>query len=95
MYSKPNGKWKTDDFLSSHEDPKVNDDLLKWMNKLYGKHGKVTATRGNTHEYLGMTFIFKNGKLKVNMREFPIKFNNEKKVRTPAGVDMFSEDTSK
>jgi hypothetical protein len=56
-----NGKQHTvrfyvDDLMSSHEDPKVNDEFLAWLNKKDGSYGKVKATRGKKHVYLGMTF---------------------------------------
>ncbi len=70
-----NGKLQTvrfhvDDLMSSQVDKKVNDDFLIWLNKKYGEHGDVTATRGITHDYLGMTFEFGNGEVKVNMIEY-------------------------
>ena len=84
-------------------DSKVNNNLLIWMNNKYGKHGAVTETRGKRHDYLGMIFIYKNRKLKIDMKdyikkmlkEFSIKFKSEKKIRTPAETDMFEEDRSK
>jgi hypothetical protein len=84
--------------MSEHVDSKVNDDFRVWLNKLYGKHGEVTATRGPIHEYLGMTFDFsKKGKLTVSMAEymkklvdeFPIKIT--KTAHSPAGEDLFAE----
>jgi hypothetical protein len=30
------GTWHVDDLKSSHVDPKVNDDFLLWLNKIYG-----------------------------------------------------------
>ena len=102
-----NGKQHTvrfhvDDLFTSHEDSKVNDEFLKWLNLKYGEHGEVKATRGSIHEYLGMTLEFEDGELKINMinyvrdmlEEFPIKFKNERAI-SPATADMFSEDVSK
>jgi hypothetical protein len=35
---------------------------------MYGKHGEVTATRGDVHDNLGMRFNFsKEGKIKIDM----------------------------
>jgi len=103
-----NGKQQTirfhvDDVMSSHVDPKVNDEFLDWLNRKYGKYGAVKATRGKVHDYLGMTFEFEGTKVKVNMidyvkemlREFPVKFNKNSIVTSPAGVDLFSPDNSK
>ena len=60
-----NGKQHTirfhvDDLKSSHIDKNVNTKFLKWLNKMYGTHGEVKATRGNIHDYLGMKFDFQN-----------------------------------
>ena len=67
------------------------------MNKKYGQHVEVKATRGNRHDYLGMTFVFKDGKLEVDMvdyvesmlAEFLMKFDGDKTVPHPAAADMF------
>ena len=53
-----NGKQHTirfhvDDILSSHVDPRVNDEFLKWLNKTYGEHGQVKASRGKKHRVFG------------------------------------------
>src|SRR6056300_1439606 len=65
-----NGKQQTirfhvDDLLSSHMDPKVNDEFFEWANKKYGTIKPLKCTRGKVHEYLGMTLDFsKKRKLK-------------------------------
>ena len=52
--------------MSSHMDPKVNDEFYLWMDKMYGKYKKVTAVCGKIHTYLGMTIDFsKKGKVKI------------------------------
>ena len=84
-------------------DKKVNDEFLLWLNKKYGEHGEVTTTRGDTHDYLGMIFKFNNWEVKISMidyikdmlKEFPLKFKNGDKVASPAGLDMFKQDSSK
>jgi hypothetical protein len=43
---------------SSHIDFKDNDHCLSWLNHKYGEHGQVKATRGTSHDYLGMTFDY-------------------------------------
>ena len=97
-----NGKQQTirfhvDDLLSSHVDPKVNDDFYDWMQEKYGKIKPVKATRGKIHEYLGMTLDFsKKGKVKIRMveyikrmlKEFPIKFDVSQVSNTPASNDL-------
>ena len=90
-----------DDMKSSHPDPKVNDDFLVWLNKMYGEHGEVTATRGKVHDYLGMTFTYQDdGKVVISMEDymsqlvddFPLKI--KKKAPTPAAKNLFTEGTS-
>ena len=91
-------RFHVDDLMSSHVDPKVNDKFLKWLNVLYGEHGEVKATRGSTHDYLGMTLKFLGGeKVVVSMTdyierlvdEFPVKITNT--APTPAAEDLFAE----
>jgi hypothetical protein len=36
-------KFHVDDLMSEHVDSKMNNKFRVWLNKLYGKHGKVTA----------------------------------------------------
>ena len=98
-----NGKQQTirfhvDDLMSSHMDPKVNDEFYLWMDKMYGKYKKVTAVRGKIHTYLGMTIDFSTkGKVKIRMDdyvkrmldEFPTKFKEEDKQETPAAGNLF------
>jgi Reverse transcriptase (RNA-dependent DNA polymerase) len=90
-------RFHVDDLMSSHVDPEVNDEFLKWLNKMYGKHGEVKATRGKVHDYLGMTFHFKSDKVVISMTdyikrlvdEFPEKINGT--APTPAAEDLFAE----
>ena len=96
-------RFHVDDLMSSHKDPKVNDEFLKWLNDMYGNLGKVKEVRGDVHRYLGMKFVFGEGKVKIDMtnyvkrmlEEFPVKFHKHEYIRTPAGQDMFSADDSK
>jgi len=87
-----------DDILSSHVDPKVNDDFRDWAQKVYGTYKDVTCTRGKVHTYLGMTFDFRTkGKFKIRMEdyitrmlaEFPVKFKEEQTAETPARTNLF------
>ena len=45
---------------SSHINPRVNDEFLEWLIKQYGEDGigKVKATQGTKHNYLGMNLEF-------------------------------------
>eukprot|EP00980_Cylindrotheca_fusiformis_P025029 scaffold12944_cov64-Cylindrotheca_fusiformis.AAC.1 len=104
-----NGKQQTirvhvDDVMSSHTSSKVNDKFLKWMNKSYGKHGKVKATRGKIHDYLGMTYDFTEpGKVKIRMddyiekmlKEFPVQLKSTDIHSTPAGNNLFEKGSGK
>jgi hypothetical protein len=86
--------------MCSHKDPKVNDDFVKWLNKLYGNHGKVTVTCGDVHEFLGMTFDFSvKGKVMTDMidymesmvDDFSTEFKTNDTAPTPAAKDSCTE----
>jgi nucleoside-specific outer membrane channel protein Tsx len=60
-----------DDLKSSHKLKSVNDKFEKWLNSMYGKHRKVTPTRGQVHNYLRMELDYqKQGELKINMTKY-------------------------
>jgi hypothetical protein len=96
-------RFHVDDLMSSHVDSSVNDKFKKWLNETYGGYGEVVATRGKIHDYLGMTVIFKNGEVRINMidyirdmlAEFPVKFKKSDRAVNPATADLFKEDTGK
>jgi hypothetical protein len=88
-----------DDLKSSHKLKLVNDKFEKWLNSMYGKHRKVTATRGQMHDYLGMELDYqKQGELKINMTKyvenmlnnFPVKLRKKEVAKTPAGDSLFN-----
>ncbi|CAJ1940182.1 unnamed protein product [Cylindrotheca closterium] len=91
-------RFHVDDLMSSHMDPKVNDEFAKWLNmRGYGSIKECTIIRGKIHRYLGMTLDFSvKEKLKIRMddyvknmlEDFPIKFNKDSKQETPAGNDL-------
>jgi Reverse transcriptase (RNA-dependent DNA polymerase) len=94
--------WHVDDLKSSHVDPKVNDEFLKWLNAKYGdpKVAPVKATRGQIHDYLAMKLDFtKRGKLIVDMsdyvksmvKEFPEELC---KSNYPWNENLFKVDTN-
>jgi hypothetical protein len=65
--------WHVDDLKSSHVDASVNDDFLKWLNKMYGdiEIARVKATRGKFHYYLAMKIDFTTpGKVKIDMKDY-------------------------
>jgi hypothetical protein len=93
-------RFHVDDLMCSHMDPKVNDEFEEWLNHMYGSHGKVTATRGDIHDYLGMTFDFsEKGKVKIDMIDymeamvdtFSTKFKPSDTASSPAAEDLFAE----
>ena len=93
--------WHVDDIKSSHINPRVNDEFLEWLIRQYGEDeiGKVKATRGSKHNYLGINLEFlENGELIVDMKkyieemlqEFPIPKNYNSK--TPWNEQLFKID---
>ncbi len=95
-------RFHVDDLMSSHAKSKVNDEFLKWLNEMYGEYGEVKATRGDIHDYLGMTFDFsEKGKVKVDMidymnamvDEFPMEIKPDEIAPNPAAEDLFKEGT--
>jgi hypothetical protein len=66
---------------------------------MYGEHRKVTATRGQVHEYLGMELDYqKQGEQKINMTKyvknmlnnFPVKLGKKDVAKTPARDNLFN-----
>jgi hypothetical protein len=88
-----------DDLKSSRKSKSVNNKFEKLLNSMYGKHGKVTAMRGQVHNYLGMELDYrKRGELKINMTKyvenmlnnFPVKLGKKDMAKTPAGDNLFN-----
>jgi hypothetical protein len=88
-----------DDLKSSHKTKSVNDRFEKWLNSKYGNHGKVTATCGKVHDYLGMELDYrKRGELKINMtkyvenmlNDFPVQLGKKDVANTPAADSLFN-----
>ena len=95
-----------DDLKVSHEDPKVIDDFIQFIDWKYGdpEIGEVKASRGKVHEYLGMTLDYSTpGKVQVDMtkyikqmiKAFPIKLTDKDVAATPANETLFKQDNSK
>ena len=91
-------RFHVDDLMSSHVDPTVNDEFLKWCNDKYGSYGEVKATKGPVHDYLGMTVDFSEpGIVKIDMidyvtkmcEEFPVDLSQVRHVSTAAPSDLF------
>jgi hypothetical protein len=92
-------RFHVDDLMCSHMDPRTNDEFEVWLNKMYGDHGPVTTTRGNVHDYLGMTFDFSvKGKVMIDMidymermvDDFSTVFKPSDTAPTPAAEDLFA-----
>jgi hypothetical protein len=88
-----------DNLKSSHTSKLVNNKFEKWLNSMYGKHGKVTPTRGRVHDYLGMELDYgKQGELKKNMTKyvenmlnnFPVKLGKKDVAKTPVRDNLFN-----
>ncbi|KAG7371066.1 reverse transcriptase RNA-dependent DNA polymerase [Nitzschia inconspicua] len=65
--------WHVDDLKSSHVDPIVNDEFLKWLENKYASDnvGKIKAVRGKRHDYLAMWLDYtEEGVLQVDMRPY-------------------------
>ena len=97
--------WHVDDLKSSHVDPKVNDEFLKWLKKKYASDdiGEIKAVRGHRHDYLAMVLDFSiPGVLQVDMvsyvksmiEEFPEDLSGKSKC--PWNENLFKvDDTAK
>ena len=77
-----NGKQQTvrfhvDDLMSSHEDKRVNDKFLKWLQEKYDKHGAMKGTRGKEHNYLGQIMKFKKQALEIDQTKYVEKMIDE------------------
>ena len=71
-------RFHINDLKSSHLLPQVNNLFLVCLNKLYGFHGKVTATRGHFHDYLGMRFDYSvPGRVTIDMVDYMTKLVDE------------------
>jgi hypothetical protein len=63
--------WHVDDLKISHVDSAVVDDILRMLDERYGKDAPLTVTRGDIHEYLGMTIDFSlKGKVMIIMNDY-------------------------
>jgi hypothetical protein len=88
-----------DNLKSSHKSKSLNNKFEKWLNSMYGKHGRDTVTRGQVHDYLWMESDYqKQGELKINMTKyvanmlnnFPVKLGKKDVAKTPAGHNLFN-----
>lgn len=63
--------WHVDDFLATHKNPSVNDELAAWFDDKYGKRTPVAVHKGKSHDYLGMQINFDEpAKVRVTMIDY-------------------------
>jgi hypothetical protein len=63
--------WHVDDLKISHVDQAVLEDILASLNERFGKEQPLTVTRGDVHDYLGMTIDYsEENKVRFSMVEF-------------------------
>ena len=99
--SQQTARFHVDDLWSSHINPKVNGQFLKWLNDMYGSHGEVKADRSKYFDYLGVHYdISEPGMLKLDMaqymtnmvEEFPENLTGTSEAHA-APSDLFAEST--
>ena len=89
--------WHVDDNKISHDSPSV---VSKIIGSLEAKFGKMSVSRGDTHDFLGMQLKFhKNGQLEIDMKSHMHSAIEEsgmedslKPVSTPARSNLFNID---
>ena len=59
--------WHVDDLKISHKSQEVVKEIIE---QLEIEYGKMTVTTGNVHNYCGMTLIFEDESVKINMQEY-------------------------
>ena len=91
--------WRVDDLKISHVDAAVNTEVIKLINKEFGKEAPLTINRGKIHDYLGMTLDFtEEGKVKIKMLDYVANMLAEApdemdgKAPTPAANHLFDVD---
>ena len=83
--------WHVDDLKISHKNESV---IRSVIEQLEGEYGKMSVTTGSVHHYCGMTLIFENKSLKIDMKEYLRDTVNEfpedcTKPTTPAATHLF------
>ena len=91
--------WHVDDLKISHVDPNVVTDILKDLDKEFGKISPITSTRKKIHDYVGMTIDYtEDGRVKFSMFDYleeiiqglPPEFIGTS--QTPAADHLFTVD---
>ena len=88
--------WHVDDLKISHVDGSVNESVLDSLNTRYGKETPLTVTRGDLHDYLGMTLDYSvDGKVAIRMQDYienmleDVPRDMDGSAVTPAGMHLF------
>jgi hypothetical protein len=63
--------WHADDLKVSHVNQAVLENIINLLNKRYGKLDPLTVTRGDVHDYLGMTLDYSvSEKITIRMDDY-------------------------
>ena len=63
--------WHEDDLKVSHMDAGEVEKFIQQMEETFGKDTTLTVSRGQVHDYLGMTLDFCNkGKVRIDMEHY-------------------------
>ena len=91
--------WHVDDLKISHVDSKVNTEVIRMIDEEFGKEAPITITRGQVHDYLGMTLDYtEKGKVKIKMIDYVQKMladlpdDMAGEAPTPAANHLFDVD---
>jgi hypothetical protein len=91
--------WHVDDLKISHVDENVNEGVLKFLNARHGEETPLTVTRGDIHEYLGMTIDYgTEGKVIIRMDDYvenmleDVPDDMSGVATTPAAARLFKVD---
>jgi hypothetical protein len=89
--------WHVDDLKISHVKQKVLEDLIDMLNACYGELEPLTVTRGDIHDYLGMTLDYSTpGQVSIHMDDYISNLFEEAPAdmagtaTTPAADHLFS-----
>ena len=92
-------RFHVDDVMSSHINPKVNNNFDERLQAKYGEYGEVKAHRGKVQIYLRMIFEYEDeGKVKVDMSiyvksmldDFPVKLKKSQTAATTMGEGLYN-----
>ena len=62
--------WYVDDNKISHMDMKVVEQVIS---KIESKFGKMSVTKGNEQDFLGMNIKYRKGKITISMKKHILK----------------------